>query len=176
METLVPSRVASLGLSNIDADTLRTIYEAAAVKPRLVQNRLTQDTIDKPTPDFPPGLPYPKVPFDRDVREYCQVNDIFYTPWGLLWGNPSLLDDPEIFEKMGSQLGVSKQVACFACILRLRNCKTRVLCGTSKEERMPETVEGLQKVDRFLAESEQNKAIFEEWVDRVEKIIDQVDV
>lgn len=175
MEKLVPSSVRSLGLSNIDADALQTIYESATVKPCLVQNRLTQDTVDKPTPNFPPGLPYPKLAFDRDVREYCRVHGIFYTPWGLLWGNPSLLDDPEVFEKMGRQLGVSKQVACFGCFLRLRKCTMRILCGTSKEERMPETLDGLRKVDSFLSESEENKAIFQEWVDRVEKIIDQAD-
>jgi diketogulonate reductase-like aldo/keto reductase len=171
MENLVPSSVRSLGLSNINADALQTIYEFATVKPILVQNRFTQDTIDKPTPNFPKDLPYPKVPFDRDVRDYCRVHDIAYTPWGLLWGNPSLLDDPEIFEKMGQQLGVSKQVACFACFLRLSKCKTKILCGTTKEERMPETLDGLRKIDRFLSESEGNKAIFQEWVDRVERII-----
>ncbi|CRG91223.1 hypothetical protein PISL3812_08271 [Talaromyces islandicus] len=175
METLVPSRVASLGLSNIGADSLRTVYESASIKPRLVQNRLTQDTIDKPTPNFPTNLPYPKVPFDRDVREYCHAQDILYMPWGLLWGNPSLLDNPDIFEKMGGQLEVSKQVACFACFLRLKRCKTRILCGTSKEERMPETLDGLKKINGFLSESEENKAIFQEWVDRVERILDQAD-
>lgn len=175
MEKLVPSSVRSLGLSNIAADALQTIYESATVKPVLVQNRLTQDTIDKPTPDFPPGLPYPNLPFDRDVREYCRMQGILYTPWGLLWGNPSLLDDPEVFEKMGQQLGVSKQVACFAVFLRLTKCQMKILCGTSKEERMPETLDGLKKVDGFLSESEENKAIFQKWVDRVENIIDGAD-
>jgi diketogulonate reductase-like aldo/keto reductase len=175
MEKLVPSRVHSIGLSNVDLDSLQKIYESATIKPRVVQNRFTEDTVDKPTPNFPKDLPYPLVPFDRDVRDYCQKHDIVYTPWGLLWGNPSLLDNPEVFEKMGRELGVSKQVACYACMLRSKSCNVKILCGTTKEERMPETLDGLRKIDTLLAESETNVTRFQGWAEQVGNIIDQVD-
>lgn len=173
MEKLVPSRVHSLGLSNVDFDSLQKVYDSATIKPRVVQNRFTEDTVDSPTPNFPNDLPYPVVPFDRDVRDYCKRHDIVYTPWGLLWGNPSLLDNPELFIKMGQVLQVSKEVACYAYILRSRSCSMKILCGTTKEDRMPETLNGLKKIDAFLAESEKNRAIFEEWIEKVDRIIDQ---
>lgn len=175
MEKLVPSCVRSLGLSNTDLESLQAINESATVKPCAVQNRFTEDTIENPTPGFPQNLPYPKVPFDRDVRDYCRVHDIFYTPWGLLWGNPRLLDNPDIFEEMERQLGVSKQVACFGCMLRLTSCKTRILCGTTKEERMPETIDGLKRIDEFLCKGEENMAVFQHWVDRIEGMINRED-
>lgn len=175
MEKLVPSPVRSLGLSNVDLDSLQKVYDSATIKPRVVQNRFTEDTVDNPTPNFPKDLPYPLVPFDRDVRDYCRRYNIVYTPWGLLWGNPSLLDDPELFMRMGQVLGVSKQVACYACMLRSRSCSMKMLCGTTKEERMPETLDGLRKIDAFLTDGEANVTIFKGWLEQVGKIIDQVD-
>ncbi|KAH8690668.1 NADP-dependent oxidoreductase domain-containing protein [Talaromyces proteolyticus] len=164
--------VRSLGLSNTDAESLRQIYESATVKPRVVQNRFTEDTAAAPNPKMPANLPYPQVAFDRDVREVCEGWGIVYTPWGLLWGNPSLLDDPELFEKIGREIGVSKQVACFASMLRLsKGCKIKILCGTTKEERMYETLDGLRRVGEFLAEGDAQRAAFDEAVERVERVI-----
>ncbi|KAF3399591.1 D-arabinose dehydrogenase [NAD] [Talaromyces pinophilus] len=172
MEKLVPSRVHTLGLSNVDLGSLQKVYNSATIKPRVVQNRFTEDTADNPTPNFPKDLPYPLVPFDRDVRDYCRRHDIVYTPWGLLWGNPSLLDNPDLFMTIGQVLGVSKQVACYACMLHSKSCNMKVLCGTTKEERMPETLDGLRKIDAFLTQNEGNMAIFQEWVKHVDRIID----
>lgn len=84
MEKLVPEKVTLLGLSNIDLETLKQIYNQATIKPSVVQNRFTHDTIDRPNLEMPSNLPYPKITFDRDVREYCQQYGLTYAPWGLL--------------------------------------------------------------------------------------------
>lgn len=175
MEKLVPSRVHSLGISNVDLDSLQRIYDMAIIKPRVVQNRFTEDTVDSPTPNFPNDLPYPLLAFDRDVRDFCRRHNIVYTPWGLLWGNPSLLDNSDLFIALGRELGVSKQVACYACMLRSKTCNMKILCGTTKEERMPETLDGLKKTDDFLAESERNRNLLQKWVEQVDTIIDKAD-
>ncbi|CZR55544.1 uncharacterized protein PAC_05432 [Phialocephala subalpina] len=173
MEALVPSKVTSLGLSNIDLNSLRRVCEMATVKPCAVQNRFTQDTVDKPNLAFPSNLPYPQVPFDRDVREYCRQHGIAYAPWGLLWGSLDVLDGPEkVTEKAGHELGVSKEIACFALMRSLGGCQISILCGTTNAARMRKTLEGLAKVQRYLAESEEHKETWEGYVDRLRAVID----
>lgn len=176
MEALVPSKVFSLGLSNVDADSLRRVYEAAAVKPSTVQNRFTQDTAPNPDADLPPGLPYPAVAYDRDVREYCKLKDITYVPWGVLWGNPALLsDDPEqMLDKTAEKIGVSKQALYYSCLRGMGGCSVSILCGTTKEDRMQEVLTGLRKLQDYLQESEDNKKIWQECVDHLRTIIDDI--
>lgn len=93
METLVPSKVAHLSLSNTDLQTLRRLWEAATIKPISIQNRFAGATARTPDSAEPPGIPYPQVPYDRDIRAFCRDHDIWYAPWGLLWGNPGIMDD-----------------------------------------------------------------------------------
>jgi diketogulonate reductase-like aldo/keto reductase len=171
MEAMVPSKVKSLGLSNIDLESLRRICEVATIKPSTVQNRFTQDT--EPNPAFVPNLPHPLVAFDRDVREYCRQHGITYAPWGLLWGSLDVLDGPEhIMEAAGLEVGVSKEIACFASIRSLGGCQISLLCGTSNEGRMRETLAGLAKVQRYLAESEEHRQTWKGYVDRFKAIVD----
>lgn len=173
MEALVPSKVTSLGLSNIDLDSLRRICEAATVMPSAVQNRFTQDTVDRPNPAMPSDLPYPVVTFDRDVREYCRQHGIAYAPWGLLWGSLDVLDGPEqTMQKAGQVVGVSKEIACYACMRSLGGCKISLFCGTTNEGRMHETLAGLAKVQKYLAESEEHKETWKGYVDRLRVVID----
>lgn len=152
MEKLVPEKVTLLGLSNIDLETLKQIYNQATIKPSVVQNRFTHDTIDRPNLEMPSNLPYPKITFDRDVREYCQQYGLTYAPWGLLWGSLDVLDGPDqIITKAAQELQVSRHIACFAFMKTLGGCKISILCGTTKEERMHETLVGLAKIDTFSA-------------------------
>lgn len=173
MEALVPSKVASLGVSNADLESLRRICEVAVVQPSAVQNRFTQDTIDRPNPAFPSNLPYPVVTFDRDIRGYCQRRKIVYAPWGLLWGSLDVLDGPEkLISKAGEEVGVSREIACFACMRSLGGCQISILCGTSNEGRMRETIEGLAKVQRYLAESEEHRERWRGFVDYLRTVVD----
>jgi len=172
MEALVPSKATSLGLSNIDLKSLQEVYEIATIKPTTVQNRFTKDTIDKPDPNMTP-VPYPLITFDRDVRKYCREKDIAYAPWGLLWGSLDVLDGPEkMLEKLGKEIGISKEIACFACMTSLGGCKISILCGTSDEGRMHETLAGLRRVKGYLQESDEHKKTWKDYVDRFRTIVD----
>lgn len=166
MESLVPSTISSLGLSNIDLVSLTHIYTHASIKPRSVQNRFTRDTIDKPDPTMLP-VPYPVVAFDRDVRGYCGQMGIAYAPWGLLWGSLEVLDGGEgVLTRLGRELGVSREIACFACMRALSGCEVTLLCGTSNEGRMRETLEGLEKAKRFAGGSDGEKEVWGRSVER----------
>ena len=173
MEALVPSKVNSLGVSNIDVESLRRICEVATVKPSAVQNRFTHNTVDRPNPSFPSDLPYPLVTFDRDVRMYCQLHGIAYAPWGLLWSSFDVLDGPDhVIEKAGQQVEVSKEIACYALLRSLGGCQISILCGTTNEVRMQETLAGLAKVQRYLAESEEHRDTWKGYAERLTAITD----
>ena len=174
MEALVPSKVSFLGLSNVDAGSLQQIYEMASVKPTHVQNRFTQDTEPRPEANLPPGLPYPKMPYDKDVREFCHEGDIMYVAWGVLWGNPDILDDDpmEMLEKTAQEIGISKQALYYACLRNLSTCKFGILCGTTKQTKMEETVDGFAKLDSYLQEGKEQRKTWDACLDHVKSIID----
>lgn len=169
MEALVPTTVSSLGLSNVDAESLRQIYIHAVVKPSTIQNRFTQDTAPRPEADLPPGLPYPAVSYDKDVRDVCEELGVTYVPWGLLWGNPAIMgEDPEqALDKLAAAVGVSKQVAWYGCIRSLGGCGVAILCGTTKEAKMKEVVTGLARLGRYIKESEEQQKMWRECVDYI---------
>ncbi|OKL60411.1 hypothetical protein UA08_04374 [Talaromyces atroroseus] len=172
MEALVPSKVASLGVSNCDLESLRQLWEAADIKPVVVQNRFTEDIAGRPNPAMPPNLPYPLVSFDRDVREYCGTHGIVYAPWGLLWGNPSVLDDPkQILETAGQEIGVSKQILLYAIMRSIGGCEMSILCGTTKVAKMHETLEGLTKIKSYIAESDIQRKRWEDYARSIRDII-----
>jgi predicted oxidoreductase len=124
METLVLSKVASVGVSNADLESLRKLYDVSTIKFIAVQSRFTQDTIDRPNPAMPSDLTNPLVTFDRDDREYSHQHGIAYAPWGLLWGSPDVLDGPEkLIEKAGLEVGMSKEIAYYALIRSLGGCQ-----------------------------------------------------
>jgi predicted oxidoreductase len=189
MEAYVPHTVTALGVSNFDLPTLRAVYEAAKVKPAVVQNRFTADTVSSPTPGFPDDLPYAEDPYDRDVRQFCSKHNIAYTPWGLLWGNPQLTNldgDAELrlvyqeeegsiygmLQELGSQIGVTKQLALFGCMRSLDGPKISILCGTKTVERMGETVEGMAKINEFKGGAEQKRRVWEECVRKLQGVVD----
>jgi hypothetical protein len=129
--------------------------------------------LNKPNLAFPDNLPYPVVTWDRDIREYCLQNGMVYSPWGMLWGSLDDLDGPEkILDKAGQKLGFSKEVACYALMRSLRGCQISLLCGTSNEDHMRETLAGLAKVKRYLAESEEHRKTWKGYVDRLKIIVD----
>lgn len=81
MESLVPHKVRSIGLSNADLDTLEDVYTRAPIRPAVVQNLCTQVAKGAEYPaDWPPGLPLRETPFDRDVRAFRVSDGIVYQP------------------------------------------------------------------------------------------------
>ncbi|KAH7408944.1 aldo/keto reductase [Cadophora sp. MPI-SDFR-AT-0126] len=170
MESLVPSKVHSLGLSNTSLLSLQHIYQASTIKPVTVQNRFTRDT--EPNPLFTPGLPNPLVPWDRDVRAYCHQMDIAYAPWGMLWGSLDDLDgDGRILEGFGKVVRLSREIVCFAALRSLEGWVSP-LCGTSNEGRMRETLEGLEKIERWVKENKKNREVWEVFREKFREIVD----
>jgi len=63
-----------LGVSNINIEQLKSLFEGAKVKPTFVQNRCFAQQI-----------------WDKDVREFCKNNAILYQGFSLLTANPFVL-------------------------------------------------------------------------------------
>jgi len=67
--------VKRLGLSNTyDLNTLRAVYEAAEIKPTVLQNRF-----------------YAQSGYDVPIREFCRNNGIQYQSFWTLTANPSII-------------------------------------------------------------------------------------
>jgi diketogulonate reductase-like aldo/keto reductase len=78
MESLVDSgAVRSLGISNCyQLGQLRRLYEAARIKPAVVQNRFYADT-----------------GYDREIRAFCRQHALTYQSFWTLSANPRILAD-----------------------------------------------------------------------------------
>ncbi|KAK9774969.1 putative Aldo-keto reductase [Seiridium cardinale] len=172
MEAYVPSKVGILGISNVDLATLSTLYEAAAVKPTIVQNLFTENMAASPNPDFPADLPYPVDRYDKGVRQFCAAHGIAYTPWGLLWGNPTLMEKLDVLEELASKVGITKQVACFGCMRSLAGPRISILCGTQQISRMNETLTGMALIDEYLAGSDEARNNWNDSVATIQQIVD----
>lgn len=67
--------VKALGLSNTyDIRTLRSVYDAAEIKPTILQNRF-----------------YAKSGHDLEIRKFCNEKGIHYESFWTLTGNPTIL-------------------------------------------------------------------------------------
>jgi len=70
--------VRQLGVSNCyELDRLKMIYEAARVKPAVIQNRF-----------------YAKTGYDREIREFCRSTGVLYQSFWTLTANPEVLAQP----------------------------------------------------------------------------------
>ena len=170
-EQHVPTTVRALGLSNIDAASVRALWADARVKPSSVQNRFTVDVAARPRADHPPGIHYPDDPYDREVRALCSEKGIVYTPWGVLWGSDELLA-MESLKSIAGRMGITKEVAFYVCALSLQGPTFKILCGTKRPERMSETVDGVRKAKEWIDASAENESVWKEYVSSVQKIID----
>ena len=79
-EITIKGEAKVLGISNIyDIQTLERLYKTANVKPAVVQNRFYQDT-----------------GYDKEIRAFCQTNDIIYQSFWTLTANPHILESQEL--------------------------------------------------------------------------------
>jgi diketogulonate reductase-like aldo/keto reductase len=76
LEALIDTgHIRQLGISNCDRlEDLETLYEAARIKPAVIQNRFYADTN-----------------YDRRIRTYCDQQQIIYQSFWTLNANPQLL-------------------------------------------------------------------------------------
>jgi len=81
MERIFQDRGArQLGISNCySVTTLATLYQAAEVKPAVLQNRF-----------------YAQTGYDRQLREFCREHQIIYQSFWTLTANPQLLADDAV--------------------------------------------------------------------------------
>jgi predicted oxidoreductase len=146
LELYVPSQIKHLGLSNIDVATLRAVYDAARIKPVIVQNRFTADIASIPNPEMPPGVNTPEDKYDAAVRA---------------WGSPNLLGS-ELVKSMAKELGVDSEVALRAGVQGLSD-NVSTLVGTGKEERIESIVAGMRNVDEWKRE-DRNREKWDAWM------------
>jgi len=75
METIhKEQRTRYLGVSNVNIEQLKVLFEGAKIKPTFVQNRC-----------------FAQQGWDKDVREFCKKNGIIYQGFSLLTANPFVL-------------------------------------------------------------------------------------
>lgn len=83
-----------LGISNCyDLQTLKKLYETATIKPQILQNRFYKDSN-----------------YDKEIREFCTINNIRYLGFWTLTANPHILGSKTIinlakkYEKTQAQI------------------------------------------------------------------------
>jgi diketogulonate reductase-like aldo/keto reductase len=131
MESYVPNQLRALGISNVDYETLQSLYEQSTVKPLAVQNRFYADTH-----------------YDAPIREFCKEKGIIFESFWTLTGNPRLLRS-EVVESLSQLVGVSRQVALYALVLDLG---VAPLNGTTNTERMKSDLVDVMKVAEWAQE------------------------
>jgi diketogulonate reductase-like aldo/keto reductase len=75
-------KISYLGVSNVNIDQLRLLYENTMIKPAFVQNRC-----------------FAQLGWDKIVREYCIEKNIMYQGFSLLSANPLVLSRLSILAK-----------------------------------------------------------------------------
>ena len=132
LEQSVPHNVRALGVSNIEAGALKILYEAAVVKPIVVQNRFHAQTA-----------------WDSEVRMYCEEKNMVYQSFWTLTANPSLLRS-DVISDVAQAVDVTREAALYLCVLNLGNVS--VLNGTTSKQRMTEDIASLRKWDKWIGE------------------------
>ncbi|KAL6810758.1 NADP-dependent oxidoreductase domain-containing protein [Trichoderma sp. SZMC 28013] len=126
LETFVPHKIRSLGVSNFKLPQLEELYANATVKPVIVQNRF-----------------YKETGFDIDLREFCAERGITYQAYWMLRHNPEILGS-DLLKSVAVKLDVEKELAFYVLILGLGG--TQVLDGTTNPERMAEDLKMVGEV------------------------------
>ncbi|EGR51791.1 uncharacterized protein TRIREDRAFT_56093 [Trichoderma reesei QM6a] len=126
LETFVPHRIRSLGVSNFSLSQLRELYACARIKPTIVQNRF-----------------YKETRYDFDVREFCAEHGITYQAYWMLRHNPEIMAS-SVLSTVAVKLSVEKELAFYILILGLGG--TQVLNGTTDQGRMVQDLKTVGEV------------------------------
>jgi diketogulonate reductase-like aldo/keto reductase len=134
LETFVDTgQVRQLGISNCyRLDDLKGLWEAARIKPRVVQNRFYADTN-----------------YDRDIRAYCDQRQIIYQSFWTLSANPQLLTHKTLTDPAAAR----KRTAAQILFRYLTQIGVVPLTGTKSELHMRED---LSIFDFELGDAERN--------------------
>lgn len=135
MESIHASgRARSLGISNCySLEMLRGLYERAAVKPSVVQNRF-----------------YAATGFDRELREWCkaQATPVRHQSFWTLTANPKAIGAPAV-RALAAKRGVSGEALFFKYVMQLG---ITPLTGTSSREHMRDDLAVLSMAELSEAE------------------------
>lgn len=107
--------VKMLGVSNINLAQLQLLYRNAHIKPEFVQNRC-----------------FAATQWDRDIRDFCTANGIYYQGFSLLTANIRELQTPAV-----SALAKAKGKTVPQLVFRFAlDCGMMPLTGTTDENHM----------------------------------------
>jgi len=137
LESYVPDKIKTLGISNTTLQVLQVIYESSIIKPSVVQNRF-----------------YPQTRYDVPLRAFCNQHGITYQSFWTLTGNPRLLNSDAVV-KLTSSADVSRAVALYALVM---DQGVMVLNGTTTAEHMDEDFTGIQRVREWTKSHERDWA------------------
>lgn len=115
-------RARLIGVSNVSLDQLRGFHRQARVSPRLVQNRC-----------------YAERGWDREIRAFCDANEIIYQGFSLLTANRNVLARPEMTRIAARHDRTVEQVV-FRFALQIGMV---ALTGTTDADHMKEDLEVL---------------------------------
>ena len=109
-------RVASIGISNCyELGFLEALWNAARVKPAIVQNRF-----------------YAKTRFDREIRAYCRARGMRYQSFWTLTANPQLLEHPALV-RIAEERSLTPAQVLLRCLIQVG---ITPLSGTTSERHM----------------------------------------
>ncbi len=119
-----------IGISNVNIEQLRLLTEKAEIKPMVVQNRC-----------------FANLGWDREVRNYCNANNIIYEGFSLLTANPFVLQNPRV-QQIAKKLEKTPEQVVFRFSIQAGMLP---LTGTTDEQHMKED---LQVTDFALSPNE----------------------
>jgi diketogulonate reductase-like aldo/keto reductase len=137
LESYVPSKIRTLGISNVSLPIFSALYDAATVKPHVVQNRF-----------------YPDTNYDVALRDYCRQKGIVYQSFWTLTGNPRLLK-ADCVKTLAEASNVTHQIALYALVATL---DVVVLNGTTNPDRMVQDLEGMERVSSWSEDHQDDAA------------------
>lgn len=129
LESYVPNKIRSLGISNVTLPVLEAIYKSSTTKPSVVQNRF-----------------YPQTGFDVALRAFCTSHDITYQSFWTLTGNPALLRSEPVVS-LAQYCAVELPVALYALVM---NAGIMVLNGTTSASHMRQDLDDCKKYEHGL--------------------------
>jgi diketogulonate reductase-like aldo/keto reductase len=124
-ESYIPDRVRALGISNITLPVLKQLYAAVETKPAFVQLRFHSES-----------------EFAAPIRRFCAEKDIVFQAHKVLKGNQALLES-DLLRDIASEVGVSREMALYLCVLGLPG-SLQVVNGTKSEDHMREDLDSLR--------------------------------
>jgi diketogulonate reductase-like aldo/keto reductase len=121
--------VRQLGISNCyDYHVFDTLYQAARIKPKVLQNRFHAET-----------------DFDTRLRAFCNEHDIHYQSFWTLTANRHALATPEA-KAMALQKGLTPQTYLYAFLMTLGNGYVTPLSGTTTPIHMAQDVAVMERI------------------------------